>query len=148
MLILLLQDIPKLGKKGEVKETADGYARNFLLAKKLAWPATPENINLLKRQAEKEKKEEEERQASLKKIAERLLGTIWEFKEKTDDQGRLFGGISSAHLAAALKQRGWPVEKHQIDLSKSIKQIGKYQVKIKLGQGIDSEIKVVVQGKG
>ncbi|MBI5731976.1 MAG: 50S ribosomal protein L9, partial [Candidatus Magasanikbacteria bacterium] len=142
MRVLLLQDIPNFGKKGDIKEAADGYARNFLLSRKKALPATAENIRILKEEAERIRRAEELELKSIEEKADELKGVSLEFEEKADAEGKLFGGISSAHLMAALRKRGFVLEKRQIDLAGSLKKTGKYFIKIQLGRGRETEITV------
>jgi len=147
MQVLLLLDLPCIGKKGEVKEVAEGYARNFLLPQKKAILATAENVRKWQLAIDQQVREKQKQQAEIKKIANKLQGLSLEFVEKIDDKGHLFGGISTAHIATALLQKGLKVEKNQIVLDKAIKQVGKYSVKIKLGVGIESEIKIIIKNK-
>jgi len=99
--------------------------------------------------AEKNKKikSEQKHQEELIKLAHRLQGVNLEFNEKVDNKGQLFGGISSAHIVSALAQKGLKVEKNQIILERAYKQIGKYLVKIKLAQGAEAEIKIIINKK-
>ncbi|KKR49143.1 MAG: 50S ribosomal protein L9 [Candidatus Magasanikbacteria bacterium GW2011_GWC2_40_17] len=147
MKVLLRQEVPGLGHKGEVKEVAEGYGRNFLLAQNKAVPATTENLRNWETEKNKVAHQIQNQKEILKKIAGRLQGLTLEFEEKTDDKGQLFGGISSAHLVATLSKIGLTIEKNQIVLDKAFKKVGKYPVKIKLGQGIAAEIKVIIKSQ-
>ncbi|MCX6778769.1 MAG: 50S ribosomal protein L9 [Candidatus Magasanikbacteria bacterium] len=147
MQVLLLLDLPGIGKKGEVKEAAEGYVRNFLLPQKKAILATRENLKKWQSAIDQQAREKQKQQTEIRKLANRLQGLTLEFLEKIDNKGHLFGGISTAHIATALSQKGLKVEKNQIILDKAIKQIGKYPVKIKLGVGLESEIKIIIKNK-
>lgn len=147
MKVLLQQEVAGLGHKGEVKEVSEGYARNFLLAQNKAVLATAENLQNWEAEKNKIAHQIENQKKELKKIASRLQGMTLEFEEKTDEKGQLFGGVSSAQLAATLSKIGLVIEKNQIVLDKAFKKIGKYPVKIKLAQGIEAEIKVNIKSQ-
>jgi len=147
MKVLLLQDIRNLGKKGDIKEVSNGYARNFLLAQKKAAPATEENLNVFCAEAEKKSKVEKQRLEALKKLANQLNGVVLEFEEKADEKGKLFGGISDAQIVSALNKKGLLVEKRQIELPRAFKQTGRYSVKIELSQEMEIFIKIEIKSK-
>ena len=144
MKIILLQDVKSLGKKGEIKEVADGYGRNSLIPKGLAIAATPANLNILageeKRRAEKEASE----LAQAKQLAEKLSGKEIALLCKCGDSGRLFGSITNGDVADALAKENFEVDKRKIELPEAIKQLGKYEVIIKLHQKVQAKIIVAV----
>lgn len=145
MRVILKQDIRALGKKGDIKEVADGYARNFLLPKGLAIEATPGNLKILSDQkemtAQKELREREEAQ----ELAGRLNGLVIDFKVKTGEGGRLFGSITGKDLADQIYQKTKiELDKRKLEIEDSIKSVGKYQVKAHLYKGITAEITVNV----
>ena len=133
MKVILLQEVKKLGKKDDVLEVAEGYARNFLFAKKLAIPATAENMNVISQgktaQTHREQRQKDEAQllaAQLSKASIRLL-------VKTGEGGKIFGTITSKDIATALKdQHGLDIDKKKIEIKAPIKNIGTYTATIKL----------------
>ena len=144
MKVILLQDIENLGKKYEVKQVKSGYARNFLVPQGLAKPATKEALLWLQTQKEIEEKKSEE---SLKKVQE--VGSAIDDQEvliqvKIGPEGQLFESISVQKIAEKLKEMGFEIKKTQIDLPKPIKELGEYQIKIKLEHNLEAEIKVIV----
>lgn len=147
MQVLLLTELSGIGHRGEVKEVAEGFARNFLFPQKKAVLASSENLKSWQAEKNKKIKSEQKHQEELIKLAHRLQGVNLEFNEKVDNKGQLFGGISSAHIVSALAQKGLKVEKNQIILERAYKQIGKYSVKIKLAQGVEAEIKIIINKK-
>jgi len=133
MKVILLQEVKKLGKKDDVLEVAEGYARNFLFAKKLAIPATTENMNVISQgktaQTHREQRQKDEAQllaAQLSKASIRLL-------VKTGESGKIFGTITSKDIASALKeQHGLDIDKKKIEIKAAIKNIGTFTAAIKL----------------
>lgn len=147
MQVLLLMELPGIGHKGEIKDVAEGFARNFLFPQKKAVLANSENLRSWQAEKNKKIKSEQKHHEELIKLAHRLQGVNLEFSEKVDDKGQLFGGVSAAHIVAALAQKDLLVEKNQILLEKAYKQIGKYSVKVRLDQGLNVEIKIIIKNK-
>ncbi len=146
MKVLLLENVKGLGKAGEVKEVADGYARNYLIPKGMAVPATPENLS----QAEYKKRIQEAKMKRLAEdmqaLAEALSEITLTFKVKVGEKEKLFGSITNAEIAMALeKQLGRPFDKHKIELEEPIKHLGIYSVPIRLMPGLVAQVKVVVE---
>lgn len=146
MKVILLQDVKSLGKKDDIVEVSDGYARNYIIPQKKGIPATPENMNNLKLQkANKEKvaKEQYEAAVALGKDIEANPITI---KVKLGTGGRLFGAIATKEIAQVLKtQRGLDVDKKKIVLAEPIKELGTHEVKIKLHKDVSCSLKVKVE---
>lgn len=145
MKVILQQDVKGQGKKGQMIEASDGYARNFLLPRKLAVPATAENLNTMKLQ-EKAKKE---REAAEKAEAERVAATLESLnviiQAKGGDGGRLFGSVTSKEVSDALKsQHGLDIPKAKIAQDEPIKAFGAYTLKCKLGYEVTGTIHVTV----
>lgn len=146
MKIVLLQDVSNLGKKGEIKEVSQGYARNFLFSKGLAEMATPTAIRLVELKNEKEKAQ---RIAEEKKAME-MLGKL---KNKEilivakEKKGKLFGSISSKQIALELKKDNLEISEKCIIIKPSIKKIGEYKAKIILSEKIETEIRITVKGE-
>lgn len=143
MQIILLQDIKNLGKKGELKNVSDGYARNFLLAKKLAEIASKESIERLEIQRKKEKLAELEILEKTKKIAAELKDKSFEIKAK-GKEGKLFGSILAKDIAKAISVAGFDIAEKSIVMPSHIKEIGEYDIKISLTGGVETKIKLTV----
>jgi len=146
MKVVLLQDMLRLGKAGEVKEVADGYGRNFLLPRGLAEFATP---SLLKR-AEEQRQAEARRQlladAELASLAQSLEGVEVAVKAKVGAQGRLFGAITAGDIADELQRvTGQDIDKKKIELEEPIHQLGQYEVEVRLSKELVPKIRVVVE---
>ncbi len=146
MKIILLQDEKKLGKKGDIIEVSEGYARNFVLPKKIGVEATPKNLNDLKLQKSNEAKVAQEQLDSAKAMAELLETKEVVVTIKAGENGRTFGSVSTKEIAAALKaQTNIDVDKKKIVLPEAIKNFGVYNVPIKLHPKVTGNIKVKVQ---
>ncbi|MDH7490697.1 MAG: 50S ribosomal protein L9 [Anaerolineae bacterium] len=146
MQVLLLKDVPNLGKAGTVKNVADGYARNFLFPKKLAVPATPEAM----KQAEAIRKAALRRQQRIEEeadaLAKELEAVSLTFKAKAGESGKLYGSVTAAHIAEALSAKmGMEFDKRKIDLEEPLKELGEHQVRIKLAPTVSASIRVVVE---
>ncbi|QSX07563.1 50S ribosomal protein L9 [Alkalibacter rhizosphaerae] len=148
MKVILLQDVKSMGKKGDVVNAKDGYARNFLFPKGLALEATKEN---LKKNEEERKEVEAALQKELdeaKALAATLDSTVLKMKEKAAEDGRLYGSITSKDLAEALKEQfGYDVDKRKILLSEPIRHIGKFTVSIKTYAGVTGDLTVLVDAQ-
>lgn len=146
MKIILLQDEKKLGKKGDIVEVSEGYARNFVLPKKIGVEATPKNLNDLKLQKSNEAKVAQEQLDNAKAMAELLETKEVVVTIKAGENGRTFGSVSTKEIAAALKaQTNIDVDKKKIVLPEAIKNFGVYNVPIKLHPKVTGNIKVKVQ---
>ena len=145
MKVILLQDVKSLGKKGEIVNVNDGYARNFILPKKLGAEATPKNLNDLKLQKNNEKKVAQENLDAAKELAAELAAGKVELAIKVGEGGRTFGSVSSKEIAAAVKeQMNLDVDK-KIVLKENIKTLGTHIVNVKLHPEVTAELKVVVK---
>lgn len=142
MKIILLKDVPGIGRKNDIKEISDGYARNYLLPKKLAEQATEKTvkdaIKAQKIQAEKTAKEA----AILKEITTRLGALEIKLPIKVNSEGVIFGSVNTHAITDKLKESGFDIKKEQIKLMSPIKTIGKHAVTILLKQGIEVKINV------
>ena len=147
MKVVLLQDVKALGKKGDVVEVSEGYARNFLLTKKYAVEATPANLNTLKLQKANADRIAAEQLAEAKDIAAKLENVTVTVAIKAGGNGKTFGSVSSKEIAQELEKQGFEVDKKKIVLPDPIKEFGKYEVKIKLHKDVQAGVKVnVVEG--
>ncbi|MCX8016082.1 MAG: 50S ribosomal protein L9 [Patescibacteria group bacterium] len=146
MKVVLLVDVPKLGKKNEIKEVADGYARNFLIPKNLAVIATPEKIKeieILKKQEDLFKQQQEQK---FKELAKTIRDEQLQFQIKADKNGKLFGSLHKDKIIEELKKRGIEIEEKQIILDKPLKEVGDYLIKIKFSPKIETELKIKIMG--
>lgn len=145
MKIILLQDVKALGKKGDLVEVKDGYARNAILPKKLGVEATAKNMNDLKLQKANEEKVAAENLAAAKALAEELKDKEIVVSLKTGEGGKTFGSISSKEISEeAKKQLGYDIDKKKIVMKESIKSIGVHTVNIKLHAKVTAELKVKI----
>ena len=145
MKVILQQDVKGQGKKGLLVNVSDGYARNFLLPKKLAVIATAENVNTMKQQEKARKAQEAAEKAEAEALSEKLKGLTVKVAAKAGEGGRLFGAVTSKEIAEELnKQYGLNVPKQKIVLEEPIKTFGVHRVKAKLYQDIAGEILVQV----
>ena len=146
MKVILLQDVKSLGKKGEIVNVNDGYARNFILPKKFGVEATGKNLNDLKLQKNNEKKVAQENLEAAKKLAAELAEGQAVLAIKVGECGRAFGSVSSKEIAAAVKeQMNLDVDKKKIQLKEAIKSLGTHIVSVKLHPEVMAELKVVVK---
>ncbi len=145
MQIILQEDVEKLGTRGQVVEVAEGYARNFLLPRKLAIAATPGNLKRLEKiRSVLDKRTATEREGAQKQ-ADVLAAASVTLARKAGENDQLFGSVTSADIAEALATQGYQVDKRKIELREPIKLIGEYQVTAKLHHDVTATIKVVVQ---
>jgi len=145
MKVILLKDISGTGKKGEIKDVADGYARNFLLKQKVAEIASPEAISKLKAQEQKRVKLAEMELKEAQKYATRLDGAEVEVKAKANDSGTLYSAVGSTRISEAIKSTyGLKVDPTRINLQNPIKEIGEYSAVVKFGHGLEAEVQVLV----
>lgn len=144
MKIILLQDVENLGKKDEVKEVANGYARNFLLPRKLAMIATESALKQLELKKEIEAKKAEEELIKIQEIAKNLDGLEIEIPVKIDENKQFYGSITALKLSKILKEKGFDIIKSQIKLEKPIKEVGEYDIIVELPHGLEAKVKVIV----
>ncbi len=145
MKVIFLEDVSNVGKAGQIKEVADGYGKNFLIPRKLAMPARPQDIHDVEAQIKARARIAAKTEAEMKALAGELEGKEITIKAKVGQQERLYGSITSADIAASLKSTlGAMVDKRKIELSEPIRQAGSYEVTIKLGKDIATKIKVTV----
>jgi large subunit ribosomal protein L9 len=144
MEIILQEDVEKLGTRGQVVDVANGYARNYLLPRKLGIEATPGNLKRLeKMRATFAKKEATEKEAA-QKLSELLAAVSISFTRKAGENDQLFGSVTSGDVADALAAQGFQIEKRKIVLADPIKVVGEYQIPVKLHREITSTVKLTV----
>jgi len=142
MRVIFLQDVPQVAQAGQVKEVADGYARNYLIPRKLAALAHPQAVSQVET---KTQKMEARLTAELKELASQLEGKEVSLKAKAGAKERLYGSITSADIATELnKTTGLDVDKRKIELEEPIRQLGSYEIAIRLGKDIVPKIRVTV----
>ncbi len=149
MKVILLQDVKSLGKKDEIVEVSDGYARNFVLPKKLGLEATPKNLNELKLKKAHEDKVAAENLATAQTLAKKMEEESVSLSIKVGEGGRTFGTISSKEIAEAMKkQLGHDIDKKKITIKNPIKSIGTFSVDVKLHTKVTATMTVkVVESK-
>ena len=146
MKVILLEDVKALGKKGQVVEVSDGYARNMLLPKKLGIEATAKNLNDLKLQKSHKEKVEQENLATAQAFAAELKEKEVTVAIKVGEGGRTFGSISTKEIAeAAKKQLGYDFDKKKLVLQNPIRQLGTTMVPVRLHPKVTGELKVIVK---
>ncbi len=145
MKIILQQDEKKLGKKGDIVEVSDGFARNYILPKKIGVEATPANMNDLKlRKANNEKVAQEQLDAA-KAMADRLESRIVEVKIKAGEGGKTFGSVSAKEISTALKdQHGIEIDKKKLQLPEALKALGSYEISVRLHPQVTGRLTVKV----
>ncbi|MCL2627467.1 MAG: 50S ribosomal protein L9 [Oscillospiraceae bacterium] len=146
MKVILSEDVKGTGKKGALINVADGYARNFLFPKKLAVPATSENVTIMNKQEKERQRKLETDKAAANEVASKLENVLVKISARSGEEGgKLFGSITSKEIAEELKkQHGIEIEKNKIVQDEPIKSYGSYEVKCKLGFEIFGTIHVLV----
>ncbi len=144
MKVILLQDVKKIGKKGEVINTSDGYARNYLFPRKLAEEATDANLHILNNKKENERKQKLAEIEAAQKVANELKGKEIKITTKLGENGKLFGAITSKDIAAEIKKQfKVEVDKKKIVMD-TIKVSGTYEIEVKLYPEVSTKMKVVI----
>ena len=144
MEVILRQAVENLGKPGEVVKVSNGYARNFLLPRGVAFEATPGNLKRIQLERNRLEAAENERRGTAQGLAEKLEQVQLTFSSRVGDEGKLFGSVTSADIAQQLEAQGFHVEKRQIDLHEPIKALGVYRIPIRLHADVKPEIRVWV----
>lgn len=148
MKVILLEDVKSLGKKGEIVNVNDGYARNFILPKKLGLEATSKNLNDLKLQKQNDEKVAQEKLDAAKALAEEIKEKSITVKIQAGVEGKVFGSISSKEIATeAKKQLNMDIDKKKIVIPDAIKSLGIYNVNIKLHKDVTATLAVKVEAK-
>lgn len=146
MKVLLLEDVKDLGKAGDIKDVADGYARNYLIPRKLATGATQQNIKQVEQQREAVLRREAKKERELHDLAKRIDEIEVRFPVRVGEQDRLYGSITAGDIAKEVSEKlGQEVDRHRIDLEEPLRELGTFRVPIRLGKGAVGNVSVVVE---
>ncbi|MBM4169275.1 MAG: 50S ribosomal protein L9 [Ignavibacteria bacterium] len=144
MKVILRQDHSQLGKIGDVVEVKDGYARNYLIPRNIAYEATPSNLRMLEEEKKQHSRRLDKERISSEALSQRLAGTSLTIKMKVGEEDKLFGSVTSQMIAEALDEKGISLDKRWIDLEEPIKALGIYDVNVKLPGSVNGVVKVWV----
>jgi large subunit ribosomal protein L9 len=145
MQIILQEDVEKLGTRGQLVDVAEGYARNFLLPRKLGLEATPGNMKRLEKMRAVFAKKEATERGSAQKLAELLTGVSLTLVRKAGENDQLFGSVTSGDISEALAAQGYTIEKRKITLADPIKLVGEYEIPVKLHREVSASVKLAVK---
>jgi large subunit ribosomal protein L9 len=146
--ILLREDVDDLGSRGEIVRVRAGYARNYLLPRKLAVEATNSNVKQIEQERAALLKKEANERTTAEGQAEQIGKLVLEFKRKAGEQGALYGSVTSMDIAEALKERGYEVDRHRLHLREPIKRLGEFAVPLRLHREVSVELQVKVLAEG
>lgn len=147
MKVILLQDVKGQGKKDDLIEVNEGYARNFLIKKGLAEAATPTKINELNQKKASAAFHKQEEIKAMKALAAEIKGKTFTVNIKVGKEGKVFGSVTAADIAQSMKDAGYDVDKKKIVLASALKMVGDYDVEIKLMEGVSTKVNVAVRGE-
>lgn len=143
--VILQTDVAGLGEEGDVKDVAGGYARNYLLPRKLALPATKGNLRILEQQREQIERKQEQRRAQARALADRLAGLALQFEVRVGEQGRLYGSITAQDVAARLQsEAGIEVDRRSIELKEPLRTLGDFDVPVRVAHAVTAHLKVTL----
>jgi large subunit ribosomal protein L9 len=145
MEVILKEDVPKLGHRGEVVKVAEGYGRNYLLPHKLAIEATAANRAVIEQMKQSAIRKSAVEKADSEALAKQLEGVALAFQRKAGEKDHLFGSVTSSDIAEALEHRGFNIDRRKIQLHESLKSLGEFDVPIKLHRDVTTRIKVTVE---
>lgn len=149
MKVVLTQDVPNLGKAGDIKDVADGYGRNFLIPKGFASLATKGLIKQAQERAEAQRKRDVKARGEAEGLAQRINGQTLRFVVRVGELDRLYGSITSSDIAEKAQQQfGIEVDRRKIELGDPIKRAGVYSVPVRLAASVEARLNVVVEGEG
>jgi large subunit ribosomal protein L9 len=149
MKVILKQNVPSLGKTGDLIKVNDGYGRNYLIPKGLAIDANEKNIKTIEHEKKNIMQKMEKEHKSAQDVAAKLANVTITFARKVGDQGKIFGSVTTKDIEAALKEKGYDINRKMIvhHHDEHIKSLGEFKVKIKLTHEVDTEIKIIVTGE-
>jgi large subunit ribosomal protein L9 len=145
MEVILKEDVPKLGSRGDVVKVTDGYGRNYLLPRKLAIEATKANKTVIEQMKQAAQRRSVQEKGDADALAQQFAGVTLTFYRKTGEKEHLFGSVTSADIAEALEQKGLNVDRRKIQLDDPIRALGEFKVPIKLHRDVTTTVKVVVE---
>ena len=145
MEVILREDIDNLGSRGQVVKVAPGYARNFLLPKRLAVAATEANKKIVEQERQAHLRKEAKLVGEAQDLAKLMLGTAITIKQKAGEADQLFGSVTSKDIADALTAKGFNIDRRKIQLDEPIKQLGEYTVPVKLHKDVTAHLKVLIE---
>lgn len=144
MKVILLDDVTKVGRRGEVRDVSDGYARNFLIPKKLALSATAGNLKNLEHIKRQQDAKADRIKADAEALRAKIEALIYEERRQASEEGKLFGSVTSQDVADFLGTRGIPMERKRITLDEPIKALGEHVVSMRLHQDVTAQLRVNV----
>jgi large subunit ribosomal protein L9 len=144
MELILREDIEKLGNRGEVVKVAAGYARNYLLPKRLAVVANASNKKIVDQERDAHLRREAKLESEAADLAKLLSGVSVTIKQKAGEEGHLFGSVNPKDIAEALEKQNYTIDRRKIQLADPIKQVGEYKIPVKLHKDVTAEITVIV----
>ncbi|MDR1194891.1 MAG: 50S ribosomal protein L9 [Endomicrobium sp.] len=144
MKVILRSDITNVGRQGEIKDVSAGFARNYLVPQNLAMEATPQNMKVWEREKVKLEKQRDEIINKSKEIASGMEAGEFVIKVKVGENGKVFGSVTGANIARILEEKGFEVNKRDILLSDSIKELGNYEISVRLHPEVTAKIKLSV----
>mgnify|MGYP001287903871 CR=1 FL=1 len=148
MKVVFLKDFTNTARAGDIKEVSEGYARNFLIPRKIATPASAGITSNIENQIKTSAARDTRLEAELSKSAQKINGKVITIEAKAGARDRLYGRVTSSDIAVAIKDAtGFDIDKRKISLKESIRQLGSYQATLKLGKDVTAEIKVIVKAK-
>ena len=142
MKVILAQDVRSLGKVGDLVKVSDGYARNFLIPRRLAMMATEKRVKEFKHLQGVAEAKKKKAVAGAKKIADKISGYTVTIKSQAGENDKLFGSVTNSDIARELDKAGFKVERRDIHIEEPIKVLGQYRVKVKITTGVEAEVKV------
>ena len=146
--VLLREDVDNLGARGEIVKVKSGYARNYLLPRKLAVKATPGNVKQIEAERAALLKKEAKERGTAEAQAGQMGGLRLNFERKVGEHGLLYGSVTAMHIADALKEQGYEIDRRRVHLSEPIKETGEYTVSVRLHREVNVDIPVTVTGEG
>ena len=147
MKVVLTQDVPGLGQVGQVKEVTEGYARNFLLPRKLATAATPGALKQVEIQQSAEKKRQQKQDQEMAGLSKNLSEATVTVRSKVGEGGKLYGSVTNGDIAEAMEQQlGQSIDRRKIEIEEPIRHVGSYKIPIKLTKNVAPTINLVVEG--
>lgn len=148
MEVILRDDIDKLGSRGDLVKVADGYARNFLLPRRLAVPATEANKKIVEQERQAALRREAKEKGAAEELGKLLAGVTLTTEQKAGEHDQLFGSVTSSDIAALLDKAGYTIDRRKINLDAPIKTLGEHKVPVKLHREVTVPVKLIVTREG